>query len=86
MVGRRKRLAPQLRYYRPIVTRPTLFRALSAITMLPSRVVIIFLTTPPPAGITQVWNLSVFGSNRTMVFGLTADSLYQITPLRNVIP
>ena len=35
-------------------------------------------TTPPPPGMTQVWNFSVFGSKRTSVFGLTADSLYQI--------
>src|SRR5215470_17769322 len=72
--------------YFPISTSPTMLRALSAITIFPSRVVIIFRTTPPPAGIAQLWNFSVFGSKRTSVFGLTADSLYQIAPLRNVIP
>src|ERR1044071_7381904 len=72
--------------YFPIVTRPTMFNALSAITMLPSRVVIMFRTTPPPAGIAQLWNFSVLGSKRTSVFGFTADSLYQMTPLRNVMP
>jgi hypothetical protein len=54
--------------------------------MFPSSVVIMLRTTPPPAGIAQVWNFSVFGSNRTIVFGFTADSLYQMTPFRNVIP
>ena len=36
-------------------------------------------TTPPPDGIAQVWNFSVWMSKRTSVFGLTFDSLYQIT-------
>ena len=63
-----------------------MLRALSAITMLPSRVVIMLRTTPPPAGIAQVWNFSVLGSKRASVFGFTADSLYQMAPLRNVIP
>ena len=35
-------------------------------------------TTPPPDGMTQVWNFSVSGSKRTSVFGCTADSLYQM--------
>jgi hypothetical protein len=38
-------------------------------------------TTPPPEGIGQLWNYSVFGSKRTTVFGSTPDSLYQIAPL-----
>ena len=43
-------------------------------------------TTPPPDGITQVWNFSVFGLKRTSVFGLTADSLYQISSFSAVMP
>ena len=40
--------------YFAIDTSATLLRALSAMTSFPSRVAIIFRTTPPPAGITQV--------------------------------
>jgi hypothetical protein len=32
-------------------------------------------------GTAKVWNFSVFGSKRTIVFGRTPDSLYQITSL-----
>ena len=57
--------------YFEIVTRATMLSALSAITMLlPSRVVIMLRTTPPPDGMAQVWNFSVLGSKRTSVFGL----------------
>src|SRR6266702_2193294 len=62
-------------------TKATRFRPLQAITRLPSGVAIMLRTTPPPDGITQVWNFSVLGSKRTSVFGLTPDSLYQTTPL-----
>jgi hypothetical protein len=41
-------------------------------------------TTPPPPGISQLWNFSDFGSNRTIVFGQIADSLYQMMPLMAV--
>src|SRR6266851_6662264 len=61
----------------PTSTKATRFTPLQAITrFLPSTVFIMFRTTPPPDGIAHVWNFSVFGSNRTSVFGLTADSLY----------
>ena len=43
-------------------------------------------TTPPPAGIAQVWNFSVLGSKRTSVFGFTFDSLYQMAPSTTVMP
>src|SRR4051812_37565032 len=59
----------------------TLLTPLSAITRFPSFVGIMFRTTPPPEGMVQVWNFSVFGSKRTRVFGLTADSLYQMMSL-----
>jgi hypothetical protein len=54
--------------------------------MLPSRVAIMLRTTPPPEGIAQVWNFSVFGSKRTRVLGLTPDSLYQTTSFSPTIP
>src|SRR5437016_4577770 len=67
-------------------TKATRFRPLQAITRLPSGVAIMLRTTPPPDGITQVWNFSVLGSKRTSVFGLTADSLYHTMSFRVVIP
>jgi hypothetical protein len=39
-----------------------------------------FRTTPPPEGILSWLKLSDSGSNRTSVFGVTPDSLYQTTP------
>ena len=44
-------------------------RVLVAITGWPSGVTSVLRTMQPPDGIAQVWNLSVFGSKRTMVFG-----------------
>jgi|GEM_PF-4411307 len=52
---------------------------LHAIARFPSRVALTLRTTPPPEGIVQVWNFSVFGSKRTIVLGSTPDSLYQTT-------
>src|SRR5262245_16211412 len=46
--------------------------------MLPWAVASKWRSTPPPDGIANVWNFSVFGSNRTIVFGRTPDSLYQM--------
>src|SRR5215831_17790820 len=66
----------------PTSTRAILFTPLSAITILPSLVVLILRTTPPPPGMTQVWNFCVAMSNRTRTLGLIADSTYQIAPLR----
>src|SRR5262245_25786404 len=43
-------------------------------------------TMSPPPGIAQLWNFSVFGSNRTIVFGLAPDSLYQSAPLVATMP
>ena len=63
----------------PTSTSATRLRALQASTRLPSVVAIMFRTTPPPDGITHVWNFSVWVSKRTSVFGLTPDSLYQTT-------
>src|SRR5688572_9143425 len=34
---------------------------------------------PTPDGIAQLWNFSVFGSNRTSASGRCPDSLYQMT-------
>jgi hypothetical protein len=45
-----------------------------------------FRTTPPPEGIAHVWNFSVSGLNRTIVFGFVFDSLYHTTPFTIVIP
>ena len=54
---------------------------LLAVTGLPSGVTSILRTMSPPPGMAQLWNFSVFGSKRTMVFGLANDSLYQSAPL-----
>jgi hypothetical protein len=59
---------------------------LQASTRLPWGVAIMCRTTPPPDGMAHVWNFSVFGSNRTNVFGLTADSLYQMMSFATVMP
>ena len=40
----------------------------------------------PPPGIAQLWNFAVLGSNRTIVFGLDPDSLYQMTSLIAEMP
>src|SRR5882762_11133526 len=82
------------RYFAPIailslffiVTSATTFSPLSVRTSLPSVVCIMLRTTPPPAGITQVWNFSVLGSKRTSVLGRTPASLYQMMPSTMVIP
>src|SRR5579864_9189519 len=68
------------------VTSATTFSPLSVRTSLPSVVCIMLRTTPPPAGITQVWNFSVLGSKRTSVLGRTPDSLYHTMPSTMVIP
>ena len=39
-----------------------------------------------PAGIGQLWNFSVPGSKRTMVFGLARDLLYQSAPWWKTMP
>jgi len=67
-------------------TSATRFRPLQANTRLPSAVAIMLRTIPPPEGIAHVWNFSVAGSKRTTVFGLTADSLYQMMPFTATIP
>src|SRR5450631_4133620 len=43
-------------------------------------------TMSPPPGIAQLWNFSVLGSKRTIVFGLAKDSLYQSAPLVKTMP
>src|SRR5215471_2287123 len=62
-------------------TRPTWLTRLFAVTGLPSGVTLMLRTMSPPPGIAQLWNFSVLGSKRTMVFGLAPDSLYQSAPL-----
>ena len=67
-------------------TTPILLTPLPAIQMLPFLSGIMWRTTPPPDGMTQLWNFSVLGSKRTMVFGLTPDSFYQMMSFATVIP
>src|SRR5262245_48302151 len=67
-------------------TRPTWLTRLLAVTGLPSRSTSILRTMSPPPGIAQLWNFSVFGSKRTMVLGLTPDSLYQSAPRAKTMP
>src|ERR671936_2108446 len=69
-----------------ISTSATRLTPLHARARLPSRVTDTLRTTPPPEGIAHVWNFSVLGSKRTIVFGLTPDSLYQMTSWIDVIP
>src|SRR5215471_6015837 len=69
-----------------ILTKPMRFTPLQASTRLPSRVGIMFRTTPPPDGISQVWNCSVLGSKRTIVFGFVPDSLYHKTSCMAAMP
>src|SRR5918912_71707 len=69
-----------------ISTSATRLTPLHASARLPSRVTDTLRTTPPPDGIAQVWNFSVFGSKRTIVFGFTPDSLYQTTSLMDAMP
>src|SRR5262245_32030274 len=68
------------------LTRPMRFTPLQASVRLPSRVGIMLRTTPPPDGITQVWNCSVLGSKRTIVFGCVPDSLYHRTSWMAAMP
>src|SRR5580700_2234531 len=68
------------------VTSATIFSPLSVRTSLPSAKCIMLRITPPPPGMSQVWNFSVLGSKRTNVFGFTPDSLYHTIPFTIVIP
>src|SRR5262245_43739444 len=67
-------------------TRPIWLTRLLAVTGLPSRSTSMLRTMSPPPGIAQLWNVSVFGSKRTMVLGLTPDSLYQSAPRAKTMP
>src|SRR3954463_8634680 len=69
-----------------ICTSPTWLTRLLASTGLPSGVTSMLRTISPPPGIAQDWNLSVFGSKRTIVLGLAPDSLYQSAPLVKTMP
>ena len=64
----------------------TVFTRLFARTNLPSGVTEVLRTMLPPPGIGQVWNFAVFGSKRTIVFGVAFDSLYQMTSLIDEMP
>ena len=64
-----------------ISTSPTLLTRLLAMTGSPLRSTSMLRTMSPPSGMAQVWNFSVLGSKRTIVFGFAADSLYQTAPL-----
>src|SRR5205085_76289 len=48
--------------------------------ILPSGVMAMFRTTPPPEGMSFCANVFVVGSKRTKVLGAGPDSLYQIWP------
>jgi len=61
-----------------ISTRVRPATPLAASHMTPSGPTIMCRTTPPPDGITQLWNFSVFVSKRTSVFLSVPDSLYQM--------
>src|SRR5437667_5423062 len=61
-------------------TTPTLLTPLHARYTRPSDVAAMFRTVPPPDGISARANSSVFGLNRTTVFGATPDSLYHTIP------
>src|SRR5215813_14125211 len=78
--------ARQVPRYFEILTRVTALTRLLASTKSPSRVTDVFRTMLPPPGIAQLWNFSVFGSKRTIVFGVVPDSLYQTTSLIAEIP
>jgi hypothetical protein len=69
-----------------ISTKAIPFTPLQASHKLPLGVCTMFRTTPPPDGMIQVWNFSVLGSNRTTVFGLVFDSLYQMMSPTAVMP
>ena len=69
-----------------IVTNVTSFFRLLASKKLPSRVTDVLRTMLPPPGIAQLWNFSVLGSNRTTVFGVDPDSLYQMMSLIAEMP
>ena len=69
-----------------ISTSPMALTRLLASTGLPSRETSMLRTMSPPPGIAQVWNFCVFGSNRTIVFGLANDSLYHNAPLVKTMP
>src|SRR5262249_53550043 len=62
-----------------ISTSETAFTRLFASTKFPSLVTEVLRTMLPPPGMTQLWNFSLFGSNRTTELGFVPDSLYQIT-------
>src|ERR1700722_1168586 len=67
-------------------TTPTWLARLLARIGLPSRLTSMLRTMSPPPGIGQLWNFSVLGSNRTMVFGFAPDSQYQMPPLVAAMP
>src|SRR5207245_7028375 len=69
-----------------ILTRVTALTKLLASTKSPSRVTEVLRTMLPPPGIAQLWNFSVLGSKRTIVFGVDPDSLYQMMSLIAEMP
>lgn len=69
-----------------IVTNVTVFTKLFARTNLPSPVTEVLRTILPPPGIGQLWNFVLFGSKRTIMFGVAFDSLYQMTSLIAEMP
>src|SRR5215471_13657045 len=81
-----KSVKTQFEFDGRISTRPIALTPLSAIAILLSRVTNMWRTMPPPSGISQVWNFSVFGSKRTSVFGRTFDSQYQMTSSITAMP
>ena len=79
--GSRSSGSMPVRPHLSMVTSVMPLTRLLASRKLPSRVTDVLRTMLPPPGIAQLWNVSVFGSKRTTVFGVDPDSLYQITSL-----
>src|SRR5437899_3786043 len=61
-----------------ILTKVTALTRLLASTKSPSCVTEVLRTMLPPHGMVQLWYSSVGGSQRTTVFGVVPDSLYQM--------
>src|SRR5713101_100778 len=79
--------APRYKWHhREILTRVTALTKLLASTKSPSRVTEVLRTMLPPPGIAQLWNFSILGSKRTIVFGVDPDSLYQMMSLITEMP
>jgi hypothetical protein len=64
-----------------IITNARAFTKLFARTNLPSRVTEVLRTILPPPGIGQLWNFAVFGSKRTIMFGVACQIEFRLIHL-----